>query len=68
MARKLGQLLTSNGVRQLLHRAREKFANLLIDEVIHSLKNPTVERVEQELEDLGLLKYCRPALKRYRSS
>jgi RNA polymerase sigma-70 factor (ECF subfamily) len=72
MARKLGQELgqplTPNGVRQLLHRAREKFANLLIDEVIHSLKNPTVERLEQELEELGLLTYCGPALERYRSS
>jgi RNA polymerase sigma-70 factor (ECF subfamily) len=60
----LGKRLTASGVRQILHRAREKFAGLLLDEVRHSLANPTTDEVEEELVDLGLLEYCRPALGR----
>jgi DNA-directed RNA polymerase specialized sigma24 family protein len=58
----LGKPLTAIGVRQTLHRAREKFAVLLLDEVIHSLENPEPREVEEELAELGLLEYCRPAL------
>jgi RNA polymerase sigma-70 factor (ECF subfamily) len=69
MAEKLGQRLdkpiTAAGARQTLHRAREKFADLLIEEVAHSLDQPTREELEQELVDLGLLEYCRPALERH---
>jgi RNA polymerase sigma-70 factor (ECF subfamily) len=61
---KLGRKVTAAGVRQTLHRAREKFADLVIDEVVHSLENPTVEQLEEELIDLGLLIYCQPALQR----
>jgi RNA polymerase sigma-70 factor (ECF subfamily) len=60
----LGRPFTAVGVRQTLHRAREKFADLLVDEVTHSLENPTVEQLEQELVELGLFDYCRPALER----
>ena len=54
----------AGGVRQTLHRARERFADLLLDEVIQSLDHPDAERLEQELIDLALLEYCRPALER----
>jgi RNA polymerase sigma-70 factor (ECF subfamily) len=60
----LGKPLTAAGVRQTLHRAREKFADLVLEEVLHSLATPTVEQLEEELTELGLLDYCRPALKR----
>jgi RNA polymerase sigma-70 factor (ECF subfamily) len=60
----LGKPLTPAAVRQLLHRARERFADALLDEVIHSLARPTEEHLVQELIDLGLLDYCRPALQR----
>ena len=60
----LGRPFTASGVRQALHRAREKFADLLLDEVAHALENPTAEQVVQELVELGLLDYCRPALER----
>jgi RNA polymerase sigma-70 factor (ECF subfamily) len=60
----LGRPFTAAGVRQTLHRAREKFAGLLLDGVIHSLENPSSEQLEQELVELGLLEYCRPALER----
>jgi DNA-directed RNA polymerase specialized sigma24 family protein len=61
---KLGRPFTPAGVRQALHRAREKFADLLVDEVTHSLGNATAEELEEELVDLGLLDYCQPALER----
>src|SRR5262249_47620674 len=61
-----GRPLTAVGVRQLLHRAREEFAELLLDEVGRSLDGPAAERLEEELIDLGLLEYCRPALERRR--
>jgi RNA polymerase sigma-70 factor (ECF subfamily) len=62
----LGRTFTAAGVRQILHRAREKFAALLLDEVAHSLESPTAEQLEAELAELGLLDYCRPALERPR--
>lgn len=61
---RLGRPLTADAVRQTLHRAREMFANLLIDEVAHTLDDPTEERVREELADLNLLEYCSPPLNR----
>jgi RNA polymerase sigma-70 factor (ECF subfamily) len=63
-----GGHLTEAGVRQLLHRARQRFADLLVDEVAHSLPGCTPAELEQELIDLGLLEYCRAALLRRRPS
>lgn len=60
MSRRLGRPVTAVAVRQLLHRAREKFAQLLLADVAHSLGNADDEQVQQELLDLGLLEYCRP--------
>jgi RNA polymerase sigma-70 factor (ECF subfamily) len=62
----LGKPLTSPAVRQLLHRARERFADTLLDNVAQSLDQPTEENLEEELIELGLLDYCRPALERRR--
>jgi DNA-directed RNA polymerase specialized sigma24 family protein len=61
----LGRSLTAVGVRQTLHRARRKFADLLLEEVAHSVEDPTPEHLEQELVELGLFDYCRPALERH---
>ena len=61
---RLGKPLTAGGVRQMLHRARDHFAAALLEEVVHSLETPTPECLEDELLDLGLLDYCRTALKR----
>jgi RNA polymerase sigma-70 factor (ECF subfamily) len=60
----LGKPLTAGGVRKTLERAREKFADLLLDEITQALEDPSAEEVEQELIDLGLLEYCRPAWQR----
>jgi hypothetical protein len=64
LSAQLGKPVTAVGLRQTLHRAREKFAQLLIDEVIHSLHQPTPAQLEEELIDLELFEYCRPALQK----
>jgi RNA polymerase sigma-70 factor (ECF subfamily) len=64
LAVQLGRPLTAAGVRQTLHRAREKFADLLLDEVTQTLENPTAEQFVEELVELSLFDYCRPALAR----
>lgn len=65
---RLGKPVTAAAVRQTLHRAREKFAELLLDEVAQTLENPTVDQLEEELIDIGLHEYCRPALEQMRST
>jgi RNA polymerase sigma-70 factor (ECF subfamily) len=60
----LGRSFTATAVRQLLHRARERFADLLLRETARSLQTSSTERLEQELAELNLLKYCEAALKR----
>lgn len=64
LAKQLDKPLTAAGVRQTLHRAREKFAELVLDEVIQSMETPNQEALEEELIELNLLEYCRPALER----
>jgi RNA polymerase sigma-70 factor (ECF subfamily) len=57
-----GRPVTPSHVRQLVHRARETFAGLLLTEVIESLESPSPDEVENELVELNLLRYCRSAL------
>jgi RNA polymerase sigma-70 factor (ECF subfamily) len=64
LTRSIGKDLSAANARQLLHRAREKFADLLLEEVMHSLESPDLEQVERELIELNLFEYCRPALER----
>jgi RNA polymerase sigma-70 factor (ECF subfamily) len=64
LSRRLGRPFTAVGVRQTLRRARERFADLLLDEVAQSLEAPTVEQLAEELSELNLLSYCQPALER----
>ena len=56
-----------SGIRKLLQRSREKFAEILLREVGHSLEGPTLDQLEEELAELELLAYCRSALKRRRA-
>jgi RNA polymerase sigma factor (sigma-70 family) len=58
--------LTAAGVRKTLQRARERFAEILMDEVQASLNVQTTDELEQELAELRLLKYCRSAVDRRR--
>lgn len=64
LSTKLGKAVSAANVRQLLHRSREKFAELLLDEVSQSLEQPTTDRLTEELVELSLLEYCRSALER----
>jgi RNA polymerase sigma-70 factor (ECF subfamily) len=60
----LGKALTAAGVRKTIERARDRFGDLLLDEIAQALDTPTRDRLEEELIDLGLLEYCRTALDR----
>jgi RNA polymerase sigma-70 factor (ECF subfamily) len=60
----LGKPFSETGIRQLLYRARQRFAELLVDEVARSLPGRTQEQLELELIDLNLLEYCQSAVKR----
>jgi RNA polymerase sigma factor (sigma-70 family) len=64
LSEQLGRPLTAAGVRQVLKRAREKFAELLVQEVALTLAEPSAEELEEEVSELGLLSYCRSALGR----
>lgn len=65
LSEELGRDVKPATARVQLHRAREKFATLLIDDVANSLENNSRETVEQELIELGLIEYCRPAFDNY---
>lgn len=60
----LGKPVNAGWVRQALHRARERFVELLLEEVAHSLGTPTEDEIDDELLNLDLWSYCRPARER----
>lgn len=55
-----GRVITKANGRQMLHRARQRFAMLLRDEVAESLSTTDQADVDAELAELGLLVYCPP--------
>jgi hypothetical protein len=61
---RVGREYAPAAARQVLHRARERFTDLLLDEVRQSLGGAGEDRLEEELVDVGLLGYCRSALDR----
>ncbi len=65
LSTQLGRPISAANVRQMLHRSRDRFAELLLEEVGQSLEKPTTEQITEELIDLSLLDYCRPALERF---
>jgi hypothetical protein len=66
-ARRLGEPLSEAACRQLLCRARKKFAESLVAVVSASLPKPDCDAVEEELTELGLLRYCRRTVARLRA-
>jgi RNA polymerase sigma-70 factor (ECF subfamily) len=70
MAEKLSQLmgkpLTAAGVRKTLERSRDRFGDLLLDEIAEAIDNRDPDALAEELSDLGLLEHCRAALERRR--
>jgi RNA polymerase sigma-70 factor (ECF subfamily) len=63
LSRELGRPLTAVAARQMVHRARERFAALLVEQAAQTLEHPTVENAIEELRDLGLWDDCEPFLK-----
>jgi RNA polymerase sigma-70 factor (ECF subfamily) len=59
---RLGKPLTAAAARKALQRGHTDFAELLVQEVAHSLGNPTPAELEAELNDLDLFRYCRTAV------
>jgi RNA polymerase sigma-70 factor (ECF subfamily) len=66
LTERLGKPVNAGAARVLLHRARDAFAELLLDEVVQSLADDSLDSAEEELIELNLLEYCRPALDRRR--
>ncbi len=63
---KLEKEVSAGAGRVLVHRAREKFAFLLIEMIAASLEDATDEAIEAELIDLQLIDYCRDALEAHK--
>lgn len=68
ISKQLGREYRPDATRQILQRARKKFADLLLDEVATTLHTEDLEAVEEEVIALQLLPYCRSALNRRRQS
>lgn len=66
LSQALGKPINAGAVRVLLHRSREAFADLLLEEITNSLADGSLDAAEQELIELDLLAYCKPALERRR--
>ncbi len=66
ISKKLAKPISSSSVRVLIHRAREMLAERILDLVLGSLDNASLDEAEQELIDLNLQGYCRLALQRRR--
>lgn len=64
LSEQMGKTVTAANVRVMLHRSRDEFAKCLFREVEETIDQPRREVVEEELIELGLLEYCRPALER----
>ncbi len=67
-SRELGKEVSAAAFRQTLHRAREMFAELVVEQVAATLTDPSARAVEEELAALGLLGRCRDAVDRYHAA
>jgi DNA-directed RNA polymerase specialized sigma24 family protein len=66
LAAECGRPMTAGHLRVTLHRAREKFSDLLVKEVAHTLGHPTPDELLQELQDLRVLPLCEASFHRWR--
>jgi RNA polymerase sigma-70 factor (ECF subfamily) len=57
----LARPFSASHVRVALHRARARFAELLVAQVASSMESPSPQDLQAELRTLGLLPYCLPA-------
>jgi RNA polymerase sigma-70 factor (ECF subfamily) len=58
----VGRPLRPDAFRKQVSRARRDFARYLLEEVVRTVENPTPERVEEELIEVGLMPFLRPFL------
>ena len=66
VSEKLHKEISPANIRVLLHRARDSFADSLIAAVADSVESNSTDRIEEELEALGLLGYCKAVLDKRR--
>jgi hypothetical protein len=59
----LGKPLTVANIRVILHRARQRFAELITQEVAQTLDSPTRQELAEELRVLNLTKLCKRSLR-----
>jgi hypothetical protein len=65
LSTRLGRAVDAAWVRKNLQRARERFSDCLIAEVARGLESADPQLIADDLEELGLLDYCREALARF---
>jgi RNA polymerase sigma-70 factor (ECF subfamily) len=68
LSERLGKPMQAGAARVLLHRSRDSFADMLLEEVRQSLATGDVDEIEEELIELDLLQYCKPALDKLRGN
>ncbi len=59
LGKQLGVTLKADNCRQMLRRARLRFAEHLVDEVRSGLDDESDERLQEELSALNLLEWVR---------
>ena len=57
-----GRDIKAGNARVMIHRARSRFAKIMIEQVGDSLDNGALPSIEEELAELGLLHYCREVI------
>jgi RNA polymerase sigma factor (sigma-70 family) len=57
-----GRTIQAEAFRKQVSRARRLFAELLVAETARTLDDPTPLKVEEELSDIGVMKYVQPYL------
>jgi DNA-directed RNA polymerase specialized sigma24 family protein len=62
LSERVGRPVSHDNVRKILQRARDRFAEILYSVVAESLRDPSPDRVAEELGELELLRYCRSAV------
>ncbi len=62
VSRACGRAVAPEAFRKQVSRARRLFAEFLVAETARTLDNPTPQTVEEELIDIGVMKYVRPFL------
>lgn len=64
LSERIGKPVTDGWLRKQLMKARQRFAELLLEIVAESVTPPTIDNVADELADLDLLEYASSLLKR----